>query len=127
MDLDTNGWKIKQLLMQIGDRMKTLEWIDNADSWLCPVCRMEVSTPTKYNYHCPKCGFIAERNKRIATMNTLKYLKQDFTTIEPIEFFGNTYYQIGADDWNIVVGLGGLVEIVNQANKIIKDYMDKLA
>jgi rubredoxin len=60
MDLDTNGWKIKQLLMQIGDRMKTLEWIDNADSWLCPVCRMEVSTPTKYNYHCPKCGFIAE-------------------------------------------------------------------
>lgn len=60
-------------------------------------------------------------------MNTLKYLKQDFATIEPIEFFGNTYYQIGADDWNIVVGLGGLVEIVNQANKIIKDYMDKLA
>lgn len=59
-------------------------------------------------------------------MNTLKYLKQDFSTIEPVEFFGNTYYQIGANDWNIVVGLGGLVEIANQANKIIKEYMDKL-
>lgn len=60
-------------------------------------------------------------------MNTLKYIKQEFATIKSIEFFGNTYYQIGTDDWNIVVGLGGLVEIANQANKIIKKYMDKLA
>lgn len=60
-------------------------------------------------------------------MNTLKYIKQEFVIIKPVEFFGNTYYQIGADDWNIVVGLGGLVEIANQANKIIKKYMDKLA
>lgn len=59
-------------------------------------------------------------------MNTLKYIKQDSTTIKPVEFFGNTYYQIGADDWNIVIGLGGLIEIANQANKIIKEYMDKL-
>ena len=60
-------------------------------------------------------------------MNTLKYIKQEFTIIKPVEFFGNTYYQIGADDWNVVVGLGGLVEIAKQANKIIKEYMDKLA
>lgn len=64
--------------------------------------------------------------ERIATMNTLKYLKQNFATIEPVEFFGNTYYQIGTDDWNIIVGLGGLIEIANQANKIIKEYIDKL-
>lgn len=64
MVLDMNGWKIKQLLMQIGDRMKTLEWIDNADSWLCPVCRTEVWSPVIYNYHCPNCGFIAERDKK---------------------------------------------------------------
>lgn len=60
---DMNGWKIKQLLMQIGDRMKTLEWIDNADSWICPICRTEVWSPAAYNYHCPGCGFIAERDK----------------------------------------------------------------
>ena len=41
-----------------------MDWIDNADSYLCPVCRMEVSTPTKYNYHCPRCGFVADRDER---------------------------------------------------------------
>lgn len=49
----------------IDDKMKTLEWIDNADSWLCPVCRTEVWSPVVYNYHCPECGFIAEKDKRI--------------------------------------------------------------
>lgn len=49
--------------MQIGDKMKTLEWIDNADSWLCPICRTEVWSPAAYNYHCPGCGFIADRDK----------------------------------------------------------------
>lgn len=56
----------------------------------------------------------------------MKYIKQETVCIKPIEFSGNTYYQIGIEDWNIVVGLGGLVGIANQANKIIKDYMDRL-
>lgn len=59
-------------------------------------------------------------------MSALRYIKQEFIAIKPIEFSGNNYYQIGADDWNIVVGLGGLIEIANQANKIIKEYMNKL-
>ena len=62
----------------------------------------------------------------MTTMNTLKCLKQEFVTINPVEFFGDTYYQIGGADWNIVVGFCGLVEIANQANKIIKEHMDKL-
>ena len=56
----------------------------------------------------------------------MKYIKQEAICIKPVKFFGNNYYQIGVDGWNIVVGLGGLVEITNQANKIIKEYMDKL-
>lgn len=40
-----------------------MEWLDNADSYICPVCRTEVSSPAAYNYHCPWCGFIAERDK----------------------------------------------------------------
>ena len=56
----------------------------------------------------------------------MKYIKQEAVFNKPVKFFGNGYYQIGVDDWNIVVGLGGLVEITNQANKIIKEYMDKL-
>ena len=54
----------------------------------------------------------------------MKYIKQEAVCIKPIEFSSNEYYQIGIDNWNIIVGLGGLVEIVNQANKIIKEYME---
>ena len=56
----------------------------------------------------------------------MKYIKQEAVCIKHVKFFENDYYQIGVDDWNIVIGLGGLVEITNQANKIIKEYMDKL-
>ena len=56
----------------------------------------------------------------------MKYINQDYIEINPIECDGHDYYQIGTDEWNIVVGLGGLVDIKNQANKIIKDYMNKL-
>ena len=35
-----------------------MHWIDNADSWICPVCRLEVSSPAKYKEcKCPNCGF----------------------------------------------------------------------
>lgn len=37
----------------------------------------------------------------------MKYIKQEVVYIKPIEFFGMSYYQIGTEDWNIVVGLGG--------------------
>lgn len=56
----------------------------------------------------------------------MKYIKQEAVCIKPIEFSGNDYYQIGIEGWDIVVGLGGLVEITKQANKIIEEYMDKL-
>lgn len=32
-------------------------WIDNADSWICPVCRFETGNPNYYNAICPICGF----------------------------------------------------------------------
>lgn len=39
-------------------------WIDNADSWICPVCGLEVSSPAKYKgCKCPKCGFQDEKDK----------------------------------------------------------------
>ena len=56
----------------------------------------------------------------------MKYIKQEAVYIKPINFFDNSYYQIGIEDWNIVIGLGGLVKIANQANKIIKEYIDEL-
>ena len=56
----------------------------------------------------------------------MKYIKEDYIKIKPVECAGHDYYQIGTNEWNIVVGLGGLVDIKNQANKIIEDYMNKL-
>ena len=39
-------------------------WIDNADSWICPVCYLEVPSPAKYvGCKCPKCGFQDEKDK----------------------------------------------------------------
>lgn len=40
-----------------------MNWIDNADSYICPACGVEVSSPEKFNLTCPKCGFIAGKDK----------------------------------------------------------------
>lgn len=56
----------------------------------------------------------------------MKYITQDYIEIKPIECAGCDYYQIGTDAWNIVVGLGGLVNVKNQANKIIENHINKL-
>ena len=56
----------------------------------------------------------------------MRYINQDHIEIKPVEYAGYDYYQIGIDEWNIIVGLGGLLNIANQANKIIEDYMNKL-
>lgn len=56
----------------------------------------------------------------------MKYITQDYIEIKLIECAGCDYYQIGIDEWNIVVGLGGLVNVKNQANKIIENYINKL-
>ena len=41
----------------------------------------------------------------------MKYIKEDCIKIKPVECAGHNYYQIGTDAWNIVVGLGGLIDI----------------
>jgi rubredoxin len=39
-------------------------WLDNADSWICPICGFETSSPAKYEgCKCPKCGFQDEKDK----------------------------------------------------------------
>lgn len=43
----------------------------------------------------------------------MKYTNQDYIEIKPIECAGYDYYQIDTDAWNIVVGIGELVNIAN--------------
>lgn len=36
----------------------TRHWIDNADSFICPVCSFECDNPNRYpKARCPQCGF----------------------------------------------------------------------
>lgn len=37
---------------------KNLHWIDNADSYICPICGYETNNPHYlFDIRCPKCGF----------------------------------------------------------------------
>lgn len=44
------------------------DWIDNADSYICPVCGFECNNPNTFHGKCPKCGFIATKDIRSADM-----------------------------------------------------------
>lgn len=37
-------------------------WIDNADSYRCPVCGHETGNPNYHNCQCPVCGFVADKD-----------------------------------------------------------------
>lgn len=40
-----------------------MNWIDNADSYICPICCFETDNPNRYdNCICPVCGFQAEKD-----------------------------------------------------------------
>lgn len=47
-----------------GNKKMSKHWIDNADSYICPVCRLEVNNPAKYyGCICPRCGFQDEKDR----------------------------------------------------------------
>ena len=48
-----------------------LNWIDNADSYLCPKCGMEVNNPAKTEGRC-RCGF---QDPRYGIMTNRRYLE----------------------------------------------------
>lgn len=52
----------KPYVAPVANVVPGLHWLDNADSWLCPICLMEVNTPTQYGYKCPRCGFMDEKD-----------------------------------------------------------------
>lgn len=37
-------------------------WIDNADSYKCPICGYETGNPNRHNNQCSVCGFIADKD-----------------------------------------------------------------
>lgn len=47
-------------------------WIDNADSYICPSCGLEVNNPAKTDGKCPKCGF---QDPRYGEMTNRRHLE----------------------------------------------------
>lgn len=59
-----------------------MHWIDNADSWICPVCGLEVSSPAKYKgCKCPQCGFQDVKDKDVVNKNVLEMEKSTWYSI----------------------------------------------
>ena len=58
------GWRYDTCYK--GSEIKSeLHWIDNADSWICPICGFETGSPAKYEgCKCPKCGFQDDKDKQ---------------------------------------------------------------
>ncbi len=72
-----------------------MHWIDNADSYICPVCGLEVSSPAKYKgCKCPRCGFqdAKDRSKDIMNNKNKYTLNVQFTTNKKID--GYTLYEV---------------------------------
>lgn len=75
-----------------------MNWIDNADSYICPVCGEEVSNPANLNFTCPKCGFVAEKDKSIVSkvMNEKRLidanvLKRDLNKLPIMSNWGEVF------------------------------------
>lgn len=50
---------------------KGKHWLDNADSYICPICGEEVNNPRKFGCKCPICGFQDEKDVEDAEWKSL--------------------------------------------------------
>lgn len=48
--------------------MGMAHWIDNADSYICPLCGYETNNPNRFHGKCPICGFMDVKDIRSADM-----------------------------------------------------------
>lgn len=53
----------------------------------------------------------------------MKIIKGECIEIKSVN---DIYYQVGIDDWNIVVGLGGLIYLKDLCEKIITERLKEL-
>ena len=45
-------------------------WIDNADSYICPICGFETDSPAKFpGCKCPLCGYQDPKDAKPTTKN----------------------------------------------------------
>lgn len=54
-----------------------MHWIDNADSYICPVCGFETDNPLRFKCKCPVCEFM-DKKDREAMMDKEKTASLDY-------------------------------------------------
>ena len=52
-------------------------WIDNADSWICPVCGFETGNPNYYDAKCPVCRFQDVKDGKNMNENKIWWMNND--------------------------------------------------
>ena len=72
-------------------------WIDNADSYLCPSCGLEVNSPAKTDGKCPKCDFQAPRYGEMTNRRYLESLSDHDLAVVLVEMCEGTTEEY---DWD---------------------------
>lgn len=86
--------------------MKYNDWIDNADSYLCPQCGYEVNNPNNLPEHiCPKCGFQPKKFEGAkddqGKLKLSKVPPEIIEAIAAVRRFGAQKYG-SAEDWKTI-------------------------
>lgn len=78
-----------------------MHWIDDADSWTCPVCRFNTSSPAKYEgCKCPVCGFQDPKDKEECYwINRGDYVTTAYGHLD-IKECSNCHAQITIDEYD---------------------------
>ena len=85
------------ILGKLGVVEDVRNWIDNADSYICPSCGLEVSSPAKTDGKCPKCGFQDPRYGEMTNRRHLESLSDHDLAVVLVEMCEDTTEEY---DWD---------------------------
>lgn len=85
------------ILGKLGVVEDVRNWIDNADSYICPSCGLEVNSPAKTDGKCPKCGFQDPRYGEMTNRRHLESLSDHDLAVVLVEMCEGTTEEY---DWN---------------------------
>ena len=85
------------ILGKLGVVEDVRNWIDNADSYICPSCGLEVNNPAKTAGKCPKCGFQDPRYGEMTNRRQLEALSDHDLAVVLVEMCEGTTEEY---DWD---------------------------
>lgn len=108
-----------------------MNWIDNADSYICPACGQEVSSPANVNFTCPKCGFVAKKDKPVVSkaMSEQRLIDANELKKKSIPHVrGEHGYSAKAENWAVLVkDINNSPAIDPETLPIVRELREQLA